>query len=167
MLGTVLATVFGLMVVRMMIWGAFRRRAWARHGGCGPGGGYGRRGRRGGPGSMSSEGFARAAGEVLKRRLGIDEEQEGIVDHALIDLRSAVKELVTELKDTRATVADAFRGETVDDAALSSAFSRHDDALGRARRQIVSALKQIHAVLTPKQREKAADWGGSGEVGFV
>ncbi len=125
----------------------------ARH--CGHyrhGGGRGFRGR-----PLHSEGFHRAAGEVLKRRLGIDEEQEPVVDHALRDLRSAAKELFEELKSTRPDLANAFRGEVIDDAALAIAFARHDDAVGRARRQIVSALKQIHAVLDAEQREQAAN----------
>lgn len=144
-----------------------RRAAWARHhgyafaygGGCGGRhGGHGRYGRRGGPASFASEGFTRAAGEVFKRRLRIDEEQEGIIDHALIDLRSAVKAFADALKESRAGFAGAFRGETVDDAALAATFTRHDDALAHARRDVVSALKQVHAVLTPEQRAMAADW---------
>ena len=44
----------------------------------------GRRRRRG---RASKAHFARAAGEMFKRRLDIDEDQEDIVDHALKDLR--------------------------------------------------------------------------------
>lgn len=131
---------------------AFHHRFHRHHGGgCHRGGCHGRRhGRRAGVG--------RAMGEILKRRLDVDDEQEPIVDHALADLRKAVDELAAELRETRGPVADAFRGEAVDDAALAAAFARHDDALQRARRQVVSALKQVHAVLEPEQRAKAADW---------
>lgn len=125
-----------------------RRCAW-RHGGHGC---CGRRGRRG-----HGERYGRAIGEVVKRRLDIDEEQEPIVDHALRDAREALRELGEELKATRATIADALRGEAVDDAALAAAFQRHDDAVARARRQVVSAVKQVHAVLEPEQRATAAD----------
>ena len=52
----------------------------------------------------------------------------------------------------------AFRGESVDDAAVAATFPRHDDALAHARRDVISALKQVHAVLTPEQRAMAADW---------
>lgn len=128
----------------------FFRRRWRRHG-CGP------RGRYAGHPVYGEERFARAAGEVLKRRLRIDEEQEPVVDHALRDLRAALAELGKELGDTRGAVAEAFRGEAVDDAALAAAFARQDDAVGRARREVVSALKQVHAVLEPDQRERAAD----------
>jgi uncharacterized membrane protein len=104
---------------------------------------------------------------VFKRRLDIDDDQEGIVDHAATDLRAALKELVEELKDTRASIADAFRGDTVDDAALAVAFARHDDAVGKARRDVVSAFKQIHAVLDEEQRAKATDWLASGDGRWV
>lgn len=136
-------------------WHGGWRGEWRGEGGAGEGG------RRGSP--LHDEAFARAMGEVFKRRLDVDEDQEPYVDHALKDLRAALKELSDELKATRAPVGEAFRGETVDDAALAAAFARHDDALGRARRQVVSALKQVHAVLTPEQRARAVEWIASAE----
>jgi len=177
MFGFILGTVclFGLM-------GIARRAMWHRyahaHGyggygghGCGPrgyGGGFrgGRGGRRGRPDRMS-EGFVRAAGEVLKRRLGIDEEQEPIVDHAMVDLRKALKTLSDELKDTRGAVAGAFAAEAVDDAALATAFARQDDAVTRARREVVSAMKQVHAMLDADQRKRASEWLANGEGGWA
>ena len=127
-------------------------------GGGGGGGGLGGGGGGGGPASYASEGFTRAAGEVFKRRLRIDEEQEGIIDHALIDLRGALKGFMDAVQESRAGLAGAFRGESVDDAAVAATFTRHDDALAHARRDVISALKQVHAVLTPEQRAMAADW---------
>ncbi len=148
--------VLGLLGVARVIRG---RGRWGRHGCHG-----GHRGRYGGPRGLGEERFARAAGEVFKRRLRIDEEQEPVVDHALRDLRAAVHELGRELGDTRAALADALRGETVDDAALAAAFARQDDAVQRARREVVSAVKQVHAVLEPDQRKRAADWVASGRA---
>jgi len=152
MLGFFIGTVCVLGMI-----GVVRRVAWGHraHGGRGCRRTW--RGRRA-TGPFGNEGYARAAGEVFKRRLDIDEEQEGIVDHALHDLHGALKELAGEMKASRAPIAEAFRGESVDDAALAAAFARHDDALTRARREVVSALKQVHAVLTPEQRATAADW---------
>jgi uncharacterized membrane protein len=149
-----------LMVLKFAFWG-FRMHRYG-HGGCHGGGWHGRR-----RGSFESEGFTRAASEVVKRRLGIDEEQEGIVDHALIDLRASVKEFVAELKATHEPLIKAFEGETVDDAAISTIFARHDDALSKARREIVSALKQIHAVLRPEQRERAVKWASKTDHRWV
>ena len=114
--------------------------------------------------------FARAAGEVFKRRLRIHEEQEAIIDHALHDLRAALKELRSTALDSRSELADAFRGETVDDARLAVLVDRYTDALKRARQDVVSALKQVHAVLDPEQRVRAADWLGKGprnQAGWV
>lgn len=151
MIGFLFGTICLLALVKVARWGA-----WGRYHGCGPRFRHGWHGR-----GVSPESMGRAAGEVFKRRLGITEDQEGIVDHALVDLRTALKELAEEFKATREGVVGAFKGETVDDAALASAFARHDDAIAAARRQVVSALKQIHAVLSPAQRSRAADWAGS------
>jgi hypothetical protein len=104
------------------------------------------------------DGFVRATGEVVKRKLKVDEEQEGIVDLALADLREAVSGLRETLQDSRAEIASAFRGSEVDQAALDAVFARHDEELARTRREVVSALKQIHAVLDPEQREAAVGW---------
>ncbi len=153
---------FGLVsMARAAFW---RHRAFAQGGYsgrcCGP-----RRGRRGGWGKwggrgagLAGEQVARAAGEVLKRRLEVDEEQEPIVDHALDDLHASLKELKAELSATHAPLADALRGEKLDDGALAAIFARQDDALARTRREALSAVKQIHAVLDAEQRKKAADW---------
>lgn len=130
--------------------------------------GYSRRSRKskrhwrsgGGP-----ETWSRVGAEMLKRRLDIDEDQEGIVDHAFKDVVDALKELRDEHKETRDDLAEAFRGDEVDDARLATVFSRHDDATSRARRQVVSAFKQIHAVLDEKQREEAADLLAKGHQG--
>ena len=111
-------------------------------------------------------GFWRAGAEVVKRKLRLDEDQGDIVDHALKDLADSAKELKAVLKDSREDVADAFRGDKVDDASLAAVFARHDEEIVSARRGIVSSLKQIHAVLDDDQRERAADWLGSAEPGF-
>ena len=110
---------------------------WGHGRGHGPG--YGGRDRAG-----WHEGVGRAAGEVFKRRLRIDEDQEPIVDLALRDARAALTELGTTLRDSRTELADALRGDAVDDASLAAAFSRQDQAVAEARRQVVSAAKQIH-----------------------
>ncbi len=110
---------------------------------------------------------ARVASEILKRRLDIDEDQEGIVDHAVADLRSTLSDLRSTFADSRDELAQALRGDEVDDARLAVVFARHDEELARARRQVVSAVKQIHAVLDDEQRERAADLVGSAGAGWV
>lgn len=173
MFGLLFGTVCLLGLVGMARAAMWRRMAFAGHGyhGCGhgPWGHHG--GFRGGPWSGGrrrrseggEEGFVRAAAEVVKRRLRLDEEQEPVVDHAMKDAHAAIKELRSELEATRGSIADALRGDTVDDAALAAAFARHDDAVARARREVTSAVKQVHAVLDADQRAKVADFVSAGK----
>ena len=100
----------------------------------------------------------RAFGEMLKRRLDIDEDQEDIVDQALGDIRKSVGELKAVMGDSRGDVADAFGGDKVDEASLAAVFGHQDEEVARLRREIVFALKQIHAVVDPEQRELATRW---------
>ncbi|MCO4748320.1 MAG: periplasmic heavy metal sensor [Proteobacteria bacterium] len=108
-------------------------------------------------------GFVGAVREVFKRRLDLDEDQADIVDHAFRDLKDAGVEFKEAIKDSREDIVSAFAKDDVDDAALAAVFARHDDQLKTARKNIVSALKQVHAVLDPDQREAAADWLGTAE----
>ena len=127
------------------------------HGGHGPGGHgpWGQGGRRGR--KVSDEAFARAAGEVFKRRLRVDPDQEDILDHALRDVQQSLKELRQALAESRQTVAQAFSAEAVDDPALAAAFARQDQAISRARQDLASAIKQVHAVLDEEQRARLAE----------
>lgn len=122
------------------------------------------RGRRPGRGRR---GWARAAGEVLKRRLDIDQDQEDIVDLAVGDLQSAMSELGEAMKASRSDLSEAFRGAEVDQGALDALFAQQDEQIARTRREVVSALKQIHAVLDDEQRQRAADWLDRSQPGWV
>ena len=142
---------------------AFRFRRGCHGGGCHGGhfhGGH-RPGYRARP--LDEQGLARAAAEVIKRRLQVQDEQEDIVDHALRDAQASLGGLRATLKDSRQGLGEAFRGEQVDEAALAALFARQDEELKRTRKDLVSALKQIHAVLEPQQRERGADWLASDE----
>ncbi len=106
--------------------------------------------------------MGRAMGEAVKRGLNLDEDQEDIVDHAMKDAESAVRDFTTVVKDSREDLAAAFSGDEVDDAVLTASFATHDEELAKARRQLVSAFKQVHAVLDDEQRERAAEWLATG-----
>jgi uncharacterized membrane protein len=95
--------------------------------------------------------------EVLKRRLDVDEDQALVVDHAMRDVNVACKELAASMVEARSEAADALRGESVDDGALEALFARTDEELARTRRHLISAVKQVHAVLDDEQREALAD----------
>jgi Spy/CpxP family protein refolding chaperone len=109
----------------------------------------------------------RMAGAVAKRRLNLDEDQEGIVDHAFMDLRTAVSSFADAMRETRADLAQAFRGDRIDDEALDAIVARQDEVIASTRRDVVSALRQIHAVLDPEQREAAATWLGARRLRYV
>ncbi len=157
---------FGFLVGTMSLVGlcgvmaAGRRHAYAG-GGCG-GGRFGHHHRHArwadeGARERRRAGMSTALVEILKRRLGVDEEQEPLVDHAARDVRATWKTLHGELDAAKAELAAAFRGEAFDDAAVEATFSRVDAALKVARREVVSAARQVHAVLEPEQRARAAD----------
>jgi uncharacterized membrane protein len=162
MFGFVIGTLSLVGLVGLIGSGHRHRRGWHGHRWHGEEGYRARRGRR-----QWRDGVGRAAGEVLKRRLRIDDDQEGIVDLALADVRKALTELGTAIRDSRGELAGALRGEALDDAAIAATFAAQDEALSDARRQVVSAVKQIHAVLDPEQREAAADWLGSTDARWV
>jgi uncharacterized membrane protein len=101
-------------------------------------------------------------GEAIKRGLHVDRDQEDLVDHALGDVREALRELKDVMKESRQDAAAAFEGDQVDDAALDAIFETQDAALTQTRRQVVSALKQVHAVLDDEQRATAVQWLANG-----
>ena len=129
-----------LSILRFAFW---RRRACARSGARGCGGGWGRR--------------SRLAAEMFKRRLGVRAEQQALIDPAFLDMQATLHAFREAIAATKAPVADLLRAETVDETALAAIFAVHDEALARARRELVSAVKQVHAVLDGDQRKKAAD----------
>ena len=135
-----------LSFVRGAFW---RRRACARSGAFGLG--WGRRSRLGGAQ------VARAFAEMFKRRLCVRADQQALIDPAFIDMQATLQGLREAIAATKAPVADLLRAETVDETALAAIFAVHDEALARARRELVSAVKQVHAVLDGDQRKKAAD----------
>lgn len=150
---------FGIVVGTVCLVGLIGLAKGSRRG-C-HGRGFDRRsegGSRGGRGRRRSGRMTRAVGEMFKRKLDLDEDQEDIVDLAFKDLHAALKDFGEVMKDSRGDVVDAFRGEVVDDGGLEAVFARQDEEVSRARRQLVSAFKQVHAVLEPDQREAAAEW---------
>lgn len=80
------------------------------------------------------------------------------------------------LKDSRADLAAAVRGSTLDEAALGAVLGRVDTATAEARSAILDAVRTIHEVLDDKQRNYLADllergwwrsraWRGAGGSG--
>jgi len=158
---------FGILLGMVCLFGllAMTRSRRHRHAHCHAGRGmhhahHSQRGR--GRGRGRARGFDRAMGEAVKRGLHVDRDQENLVDHALKDLREALRSFKDTMRESRADVAEAFDADTVDDAALDVIFANQDAAITETRRQVVSALKQVHAVLDDDQRAKAVTWLASG-----
>ena len=63
----------------------------------------------------------------------------------------------TTLKDGRADLATAIRGDVLDDAALGAVLGRVDGATTEARTALLEALRKIHGMLDDRQRAQLAD----------
>jgi Spy/CpxP family protein refolding chaperone len=77
--------------------------------------------------------------------------------------------------DTRDSLSRAVAGETFDDSAFEAVSARVDATTEKMKDAFVSALRRIHAVLDPKQRERFAElvskgpfgrWGSHGGGGY-
>jgi Spy/CpxP family protein refolding chaperone len=155
---------FGILVGTACLFGLIGLAKSQRHGHHSHHGRCGGRGSRRGPHRTGrrGRGFDRAMGEAIKRGLHVDRDQEDLVDHAMGDVREALRELKDVMKESRQDAAAAFEGDQVDDAALDAIFETQDAALTQTRRQVVSALKQVHAVLDDEQRATAVQWLANG-----
>jgi hypothetical protein len=155
MLGFLLGTVclIGLFKVA-------RGRGYGYGGRCGGGfGGHfdGHHGSwRHGPGSrgMGPRFFLRRIFERLDTTPG----QEKVIVQAADELREAFGKAKSELKDTRADFARIFRGDVVDEAALSDIFVKHDTVISATRRSAVEAVRKAHEALSEEQRSHVADF---------
>jgi Heavy-metal resistance len=128
-----------------------------RCGGGGFGGGFGGRHEwRHGPGSrgFGPRFFLRRIFERLDTTPG----QEKVILQAANELRDAFGSAKSELRDSRADFARVFRGEVVDEAALSDIFVKHDTVISATRRTAVEAVRKAHEALTDEQRSQVADF---------
>lgn len=133
---------------------------------CGPGGfggpfaGW----RRGGPRSrgFGPRFFLRAIFERLETTPG----QEKVIVQAADELRDTFGKAKTELRGTRADFARVFRGDVVDEAALSDIFVKHDTVISATRRSAVEAVRKAHEALTEEQRSQVADFIERGRDGW-
>jgi uncharacterized membrane protein len=83
--------------------------------------------------------------------------QERAIIGEVDKLRERLHNARSSVKDARGDLAAAIRGPALDDAALGAVLGRVDTATGEARSAILEALRNIHAVLDDKQRERLAD----------
>jgi uncharacterized membrane protein len=124
----------------------------------GPGFGFGR-GRHGRRGWRRGFGFrpGRAWLYWLFEHLDASPAQEKLIRQEADQLFEKARAFRTELFDSRATLAEAMRGEVFDSGTVADRLAGHDVALHALRLEAVAALGRIHESLDERQRERLAD----------
>jgi Spy/CpxP family protein refolding chaperone len=92
--------------------------------------------------------------------------QEKVITAAVSDFMDRARESGREVRNTRRAVAEALRGDQVDEAKLGQVFAEHDAALERVRRASVTALQKVHEALDERQRRILGDLFESDFHGF-
>ena len=112
-------------------------------------------------GGHRGRGFRSGRGRfVLNRvldRLDTTPGQEKVVREALDTLLEDVREARSELYATRAEVAQAVRGETLDRGAIDGVFERHDSVIDRVRQNALDSFGKVHETLDERQRKILAE----------
>jgi Spy/CpxP family protein refolding chaperone len=178
MVCSTIAVTAGIVGVLVLVKALFRRR-FARacgggHAACGPSFYDGHDGPRGFGGWG---GFRRGPGKsfwlrALFSRLDTTPGQEREIRAAIEEFQKTAREAKEGLTATRTDIARAVAGESFDDVAIAEAGTRVDDVSTKVKEAFASAMKKVHAVLDPKQRERLADlltngpgWGRWGRGG--
>jgi len=130
-------------------WHHHHHHGW--RGGWHSGGFYGRHGH--GPWG----GRHRAGLHMALAHIDATPAQERAIVAEVDKLSDRLRTARSTMKDGRADLAAAIRGETLDDAALGAVLGRVDGATGEARGAVLEALRNIHATLDDKQRAQLAD----------
>jgi Spy/CpxP family protein refolding chaperone len=120
--------------------------------------GWGRGGHRGGIGGSF---WLR----MLYTRLDTTPGQEREIRAAIEDLRDRAKDAKSGMLETRENLGKSIAAETFDDAAFEAVSARVDATSEKMKDALSAALKRIHAVLDPKQRERLADLVSRGAFG--
>jgi len=151
MFGFVFGTLCLIGLVRLLT-----RRRWGHHYGYG---GWRGRGRYGGFGP-------RAALHGALARLDTGPGQEKVISEAFSEFFDRARTSGREVRDTRRAVAEAVRGDRVDEARLNEVFEKHDAALDQVRRAGVDAMRKVHEALDERQRKLLGDLLESGFHGY-
>jgi len=103
---------------------------------------------------------ARRGRFVLNRfldRLDTTPGQEKVIREAVDTLLEDVSEARSELSATRADVAHAVAGETLDRGAIDGVFERHDQVIDRVRQNALDSFGKVHETLDERQRKILAE----------
>jgi Spy/CpxP family protein refolding chaperone len=93
----------------------------------------------------------------LFERLDTSPGQEKVFVKAADELTEAFDKLRDELRNTRAAIAQALRGEQFDGGSLRELHEKHDALLAQLRETMRTAMAQVHESLDPRQRRELAD----------
>jgi Spy/CpxP family protein refolding chaperone len=126
---------------------------YARHGGsCGHERGWGHGPRAWGRGPGGSF-WLRA----LFGRLDTTPGQEREIRSAIEELQRTAVGVKGGLHGVREEIAKAVGGESFDESAVADASVRADGAAAQLKQALSDALRRIHSVLDPRQRERLAE----------
>ena len=92
----------------------------------------------------------------LAYKLELSQEQITKLVRILDELKTERAQSAVDDRRTLAEFADAIGGEAFDPAKAQSAGERRVNSAARLRDTLIRSLQQIHALLTPQQRERLA-----------
>jgi len=92
----------------------------------------------------------------LAHKLDLDEKQIAAMVRILDDVKTERAQAEVDDRRSLAEFADAVAGEAFDAAKATSAGERRVQSAARLRETITRALQEIHALLTPEQRQRLA-----------
>ena len=92
----------------------------------------------------------------LAHKLELNDKQIAELAKILDELKTERAQAAVDQRRTLADFADALSAETFDGAKTAAAGDRRVATATRLRDAVVRALQQIHAMLTPPQREQLA-----------
>jgi Spy/CpxP family protein refolding chaperone len=90
-------------------------------------------------------------------RLDTTPGQEKAIRTAYLAFAEDVRGAREELMKSRQELAQAIRGAELDEAAITTMFSVHDELLGRVRRSALDGVRAVHEILDERQRRRLAE----------
>jgi Spy/CpxP family protein refolding chaperone len=92
----------------------------------------------------------------LAHKLDLDEKQITAMVRILDELKTERAQAEVDDRRSLAEFADAVAGEAFDASKAASAGERRVQSAAQVRDTLIRALQQIHALLTPEQRQRLA-----------
>jgi hypothetical protein len=108
----------------------------------------------------------RGALQGLLEQLDTGPGQEKVIVGAVEQFVDQARDSGRELRATRKDIAEAVRGERIDETRLTEVFGRHDAALDKLRAAGIDALRKVHEALDERQRKVLGDLVDSGHWGY-